>query len=98
MAGQFTDSVWIGAGRPVTIIPKNLSDILDATYKEGTDYEVQGREDNDECQEIVRLGKLYAKRRDLSFRYLFTADGKLRFCMRTKRAYTKRDLKYWENL
>ncbi len=97
MAGQFTEETVFGAGRPPTQIPKNLADILDATYKDDRDYLILGREDDHECQEIVRLGRIYAKRRGLSFRYLFTADGRLRFCMKPKRPYTKRDLNYWEN-
>lgn len=97
MAGQFTDTLW-KAGRPLTEIPPKLAEVLDATYKDDRDYVQQGRETDPQCQEIVRLGRIYAKRKGLSFRHMFTADGRLRISMKTKRAYTKKNLQYWGNL
>lgn len=97
MAGQYTETLW-KAGRPLTEIPPKLAEVLDNTYKEDRDYVQHGREEDPQCQEIIRLGKLYAKRKGLSFRYLFTADGRLRFSMKTKRPYTKKDIRYWGSL
>lgn len=97
MAGQFTETLW-KAGRPLTEIPPKLAEILDATYKDDRDYVEQGREDDPRAQEIVRLGRIYANRKGLSFRYMFTPDGRLRFSMKTKRPYTKKNHEYWGSL
>jgi len=97
MAGQFAESI-LGRGRPLTDIPRALIVILDQTYRDDKDYVLKGSEDNPDLQDIVRLGTIYAKRKNLSFRHMFTADGEFRFRIADKRPYTKKNIQYWETL
>lgn len=97
MAGHYAETLWVGRGRRATEIPGPLKDILDSTYRDDTDYVVQGRADDPDALAIVRYGRIYARRRQLSFRYVFTADARLRFRISDKRVYTKTNLQYWEN-
>jgi hypothetical protein len=97
MAGQYTESI-LGRGRPLTDIPSAFVKILEATYRDDKDYILPGREDDPDATEIIRYGRIYAKRKNLSFRYMFTSEGKFRFRIADKRPYTKRNIQYWETL
>ena len=94
MAGHFAETIF-ARGRRLTVIPEKLEGIFQDTYTKGEDYVVQGREEDPDAQEVVRYGKIYAKRKGLSFRYAFTQDARLRFRVADKRPYVKKDLKYW---
>ncbi len=94
--GHFAETIW-GRGRRATEIPGPLRDILDTTYRDGTDYVVHGRAEDPQAQEIVRYGRIYANRKGLSFRYVFTQDARLRFRLSDKRSYTKKNRAYWDN-
>ena len=95
MAGHYAESIF-GRGRRCTAIPKNLVEVFESTYQKGKDYVVHGREDDEDAQEVVRMGRIYARQKGLSFRYVFTQDARLVFSVKDKRPYTKKDLRYWE--
>lgn len=99
MDGQHSNTVWT-VGRPKKQIPSSLKKILDDTYQQNTDYIVYAKVGSNEVQELLRCGRLYAERRNLSFRHMVRnvqADGQaeIRFRITRKRRYTKRNLQYW---
>jgi hypothetical protein len=94
MAGEFKPTLF-GAGRRMLEIPPRLAEILDTTYRDNKDFVVLGREDDDEVQDIIRYGRLYAQRKNLSFRHVCSADGRFRFRLKDKRPYQKRDIAHW---
>lgn len=93
MGGLAGDTLW-AAGRPLKKIPDALVKALNATYESGRDYIISAQEHDPEAEELIRCGKLYAKRRNLSFRHHFYRDDdgtpRLRFRMKDKRVYVKR--------
>ena len=102
MQGQFTARADDTMGRPRKEIPAALRKTLDTTYDNKTDYVVEGRIGGAEFDQLVSLGRLYATRRGLSFRYRITdeqPDGsaKIRFRLTDKRPYIKRDSNFWES-
>jgi hypothetical protein len=99
MQGQHSTSVW-SVGRPRKQIPSELRKILDDTYAQNTDYVTYGDPDGADVQELIRHGKLYAERRELSFRYRILApqpggEAEIRFRLTRKRRYVKRNTHYW---
>lgn len=97
MAGNFDDTVF-SRGRPLTEIPPDLVKILDTTLHENKDYVVTGEEGDEDVDDIMRYGRIYANRKGLSFRCVFTSDGKFRFRLKEKRPYNKRDQGFWSSL
>jgi hypothetical protein len=97
MQGQFTERVPMrGQGRPKKHIPAALQQILDTTYEKKQDYVVEDNVDSAEVDELINLGRLYAKRRGLSFRYRITDEqhdgmAKIRFRLTDKRQYARHD-------
>lgn len=96
MQGQFTEHVPTKMGRPRKPIPAALQKILDTTYVSKKDYVVDDKVDSAEVDELIKLGRLYATRRGLSFRYRITdlqRDGtaKIRFRLTDKRQYARND-------
>ena len=99
MEGQHSASVWV-AGRPKKQIPSSLKKILEDTYRQNTDFVVYDDPESEKMRELIRFGKLYAERTNLSFRHLVRdrkPDGtaEIRFRITRKRVYTKRNLQYW---
>jgi hypothetical protein len=99
MEGQHSASVW-AVGRPKKQIPSSLKKTLEDTYRQNTDFVVYGDPESEEVRELLRFGRLYAERTNLSFRHLVRdrkPDGtaEIRFRITRKRAYRKRNLQYW---
>ena len=100
MDGDYAPQSRWKLGRPVKQIPTALRQILDTTYQQKSDYVVYGDPEGEEVRELLRCGRLYAERRQLSFRHMICdqkPDGtaEIRFRLTKKRVYRKRDLTYW---
>lgn len=79
---------WRGRGRPPRPVPDTVRDMADATYGTGKVGTVTvGPDDEQECKELVRMLRSYAKGSDRVMRIQRDAD-ELRFWMVDKRRRT----------
>lgn len=83
---------WRGPGAPKVVIPQEVQDALERTYRHGECGELRVERDSEECEQLIRLMRIYAtRRRNKVFDHQFfdLADGGtgLRFRMRDPRAY-----------
>lgn len=79
-----------GGGPTPASIPMQLVGYLDRTYETGTVCEIPiGDSDQDAVEEVLRLARIHARRKDKSLKYQIDEQaGLLRLHMRDKRPYT----------
>jgi hypothetical protein len=81
---------WRGPGAPPVAVPPELAAWLDRTYRDKSVCELPCERDSEDAALLVRLARIYARRRSLAISHqFFERDGAdwIRLRMRNKRQY-----------